>query len=665
MNYISQDKKNFFNKYEWCFFWIVIIVSIMFRWIDLEARPIHHDEAIHLIQGYYYFERPDTGFYKYDPMTHGPFLYHALKIVYQLLGYSTFAGRAFMAFIGSVFLFLPFIFRRYLKPTSVLFMTTLVGLSPSMIYWSRFVRSDLLMLSWWLLILIGVFLASPRWKAFFCILGLGLQICTKENSYVFYVMMIGYFVFEYVLACLLKDYDIKTTCFYKIYRNFRAYMGMYFFSLIVTCFVIYYFFSGGFRYFLTSPSIFETYFGTFLDGLYRKSVEYWTNMHGQERIKGPFLFQFYMIAWHDFFLVFCMLFEIFYLSKKKIWIAVTFFLSFCLALSLAIAHKSIGLSNSFIWDFFKLKNGYDFFGLCILPTYAVVVTVYHLLRKERGLAFFGYFATANLATYCYLGEKVPWLSVYPILSFIIYFSLLFNKMLCTPWKYLAEYFKISTMMIIIGIISFVLGIIFILESDNFQLKDNIDFALFGIVLCVISSFFRTKRFNLIYFIFVVFILYDLRVARIVNFQNAGSEFEVMSQVHTYKDLHNILNGIKRTISDGSLGYEPLMNVSGETNWPTVTYMVGYQQLKYSMNGYKVEDFKYIIEDQESSRREKKQDSVIKGKEDLYNSREIKTRCWWAPEYEKMTLKNFLNYAFNHVPWSGPGYFHATFHVRKQ
>ncbi len=664
MNQIDKKIDNFFTKYQWYFFAIIIVVSLAFRWIDLEARPIHHDESIHLIQGYYYFERPETGYYKYDPMTHGPFLYHALKVVYQILGYSTWAGRAFMALIGSLFLFLPLMFRKYLRPTTVLFLTTLIGLSPSMIYWSRFVRSDLLMLSWWLLILIGVFLASPKWKPFLCFLGIGLQICSKENSYVFYAMMVGYFFFEYALSYFIKDYNRKTTCLYKIYKNFMSHKMMYLISFFTTCLVIYYFFSGGFRYFIESPSLLEKYFGTFLDGLYRKSVKYWSDMHGQERIKGPFLFQFYMMAWHEFILVLCMLIHIIYLSRKKIWIACTFSAAFIISLVLALNFRSLNLEQSFIWNFFKLKNGFDFFGLFMLPTYAVVTTVYHLLRKERGLAFFAYFAGGNLATYCYLGEKVPWLSVYPILSFIIYYSLLFNQLLGTPWREKVKHFKLSTLLLIIGLTSFVLGIIFILESNDFQMKDNIDFVLFGLVLCIICSSFKAVRFDFIKFIFLVFIIYDLRIARIVNFQNAGSEFEIMSQVHTDKQLHNILNGIKETIKTNSLGYEPIMHVSGETNWPTVTYMVGFQQLKYGMDGHKIEDFKYIIEDQESTRREKKKESVIKGKEDLYNSRKIQTRCWWDPDYNIMNMKRFLNYAFNHVPWSGPGFYHAMIHVRK-
>ena len=110
---------------------------------------------------------------------------------------------------------------------------------------------------------------------------------------------------------------------------------------------------------------------------------------------------------------------------------------------------------------------------------------------------------------------------------------------------------------------------------------------------------------------------------------------------------------------------PIMYVKGETVWPVTTYMIGYQQLKYSMNGFKLEDFKYLIEDQESTRREKKEESLIKGREDEYYSTLIKTRCWWDPDYNKMTLKGFLNYSFNHIPWSGPGFFHAMLHIRKK
>lgn len=665
---MNSNKEKYFTKGQWVLYGTIVILALLFRGSGLEDRPIHHDEAIHLMQGYYCYawpeERPGEPCYKYDPMTHGPFLYHSLGVVYRLLGSSVFSGRAYMAFLGFIFVLLPFCFRKYLKPKTTLFLTMLIGLSPTMIYWSRFVRSDYLMLSWWCMILLGAVLAPPKWKSFFVILGLSLQVCTKENSYVFFAIMLGYLLFEYCF-CKFKDNSYKETCLYKIYKNFLSYKFMYLVSIGLSLFVMYYFFSSGFKYFLDSPSFFEKYFGTLLDGIYRKSFAYWLGLHGEERIKGPFLYQFYMMAWHEFFLVLVFLGHIVYLMKKAIWARYVFILSFLTSIVLALTHSYIGLTDTVIWNFFKLKNTYDFFGLCILPTYSVVVTIYHLLRNEKALAFFGYFASANMATYCYLGEKVPWLSVYPILAFMIYYALLFNEVLKSPFYDKAKEFSVALMMNIIGGISILLGIIFILQSENYKVLGNIDFIVFGIILCILASSFKEAKFNLIKFIFIVFFIYDIRVARIVNFQNAGSEREVFSQVHTSRELHNVLNGIKDTIDSYRLGYEPLMYVKGETEWPTVTYMIGYRQLKYSMAGHKLEDFKYLIEDQESTRKEKKQESIVKGHEDKYNSSLIKTRYWWAPDYDKMTLKAFLNYSFNHVPWSGPGYFHAMFHVRKE
>lgn len=672
----ASNVREYFTNKQWAFFIFILILSLVFRFVCLEDRPIHHDESIHLIQGYYYYERPDTGYYKYDPMTHGPFLYHALRYMYRLLGYSVFAGRSFIAIIGSIFVLMPFFFRKYLKPTTVLFMTMLIGLSPTMIYWSRFVRSDYLMLSWWIMILVGVVLANDKWKPILVTLGIALQLCTKENSYVFYVMMLGYLFFELAFSFITKD-DIKETLIYKAYKSVVCNKFRYVVGLAISFFVIYYFFSGGFRYFIEGKGFFEHWFGTFLDGTYRKSIEYWMRHHGMERIKGPFLFQFYMMAWHDFLLVLLLLAHIIYLLIKSVWTRFAFAIALLVAIILHVmncmyAQPGVNsLEGTAIWNFFKLKNSYDFYGLCILPVYAVVVTVYHLLNKEKMLAFFGYFAAGNMATYCYLGEKVPWLSVYPILAFMVYYGLLFDKVIsCETVMEKLKNFKLDVMMGIVGAVSIVLGIIFIIQSktpetNKFIFHDNVDFIIFGVVVGVLCTSFKNVKFNFVKFVFVAFFLYDLRVARIVNFQNAGNEFEVFSQVHTSKELHDILHGIIRTIDDYSLGYMPLMYVKGETNWPTVTYMIGHQQLKYSMDGYNFEDFKYIIEDQESTRQEKKEESIIKGREDQYFQNLIKTRCWWDPDFNKMTLKAFLNYAFNHIPWSGPGFYHAMLYVRRE
>ena len=71
-----------FSKKEWLIFGILIIAGLLLRWLELDARPIHHDDSLHGMYGIYYFDWPNERYYRYDPMLHGPLLYNLYPLVY-------------------------------------------------------------------------------------------------------------------------------------------------------------------------------------------------------------------------------------------------------------------------------------------------------------------------------------------------------------------------------------------------------------------------------------------------------------------------------------------------------------------------------------------------------------------------------------------------------
>src|SRR4029078_6194249 len=155
----------------------------------------------------YFYDFPDQNYYKYSPMLHGPLLYNLLRVVYSTVGYSDWGARSLITLIGSVFLFLPLIFRRFLTREIVIALTAFIALSPTIIYWSRFLREYFLVLSGWMLMFYGVLLAAPNRKALFVLVGLAIQFCTKENSYVTTALLFGYLVFE---GCYFRYYaDVR------------------------------------------------------------------------------------------------------------------------------------------------------------------------------------------------------------------------------------------------------------------------------------------------------------------------------------------------------------------------------------------------------------------------------------------------------------------------
>ncbi|MBA3644491.1 MAG: TIGR03663 family protein, partial [Chloroflexia bacterium] len=88
--------------------WILLIVAAAItRFWDLGSRALHHDETIHTYYswGLYSGEAP----YVHNPLSHGPFLFHANAVVYFLFGASDATSRFLPALAGVLLVALPWL----------------------------------------------------------------------------------------------------------------------------------------------------------------------------------------------------------------------------------------------------------------------------------------------------------------------------------------------------------------------------------------------------------------------------------------------------------------------------------------------------------------------------------------------------------------------------
>ena len=68
----------------------LVIFTVFTRFYQLDVRPFHHDESQYVKYSYDLYR--GLG-YKYDPMLHGPFLYHLNALIFILFGDSDFTAR--------------------------------------------------------------------------------------------------------------------------------------------------------------------------------------------------------------------------------------------------------------------------------------------------------------------------------------------------------------------------------------------------------------------------------------------------------------------------------------------------------------------------------------------------------------------------------------------
>jgi predicted membrane-bound mannosyltransferase len=170
----TKTSGSYFTGTEWAFYATIIVVGLILRWTLLDMRPYHHDESLHGMYGRYFYDFPNANFYKYDPMLHGPMLYNSMRFIYAMFGDSLWAARTPVCLMGSLFMLVPYLYRKHLKSATTLILTGVIAFSPTMVYWSRFLREDYWVISGMLFVLFGFTLAPRAWKPF--LVGLGITI---------------------------------------------------------------------------------------------------------------------------------------------------------------------------------------------------------------------------------------------------------------------------------------------------------------------------------------------------------------------------------------------------------------------------------------------------------------------------------------------------------
>ncbi len=166
--------------------WIaLLVVAAAMRLWGLDARTMSHDEALH---AYYSWQFYVGQGYLHNPLMHGPFLFHATALVYALFGASDATARLVPALFGVALVGLPYLLRRWLGRLGALVSGFMLLISPVMLFYSRYIRHDLPVLVWTLLMVVALFQFMATWdRRWFYggVLATVLAVCTKEVAFIF------------------------------------------------------------------------------------------------------------------------------------------------------------------------------------------------------------------------------------------------------------------------------------------------------------------------------------------------------------------------------------------------------------------------------------------------------------------------------------------------
>jgi predicted membrane-bound mannosyltransferase/DNA-binding beta-propeller fold protein YncE len=170
-----------------------ILLALVTRLWGLGARVMSHDESLHTQFSLQFF-RGDG--YNHTPLMHGPFLFHVTPLFYWLFGVSDFSARLPVALFGVVLVAMPYLLRGWLGKTGALFTSFFFLISPYITYYSRYIRHDIYVIVWALILFIATwhYLRQRKEKyLWWFAAGLALMYATKEVSFI-YTAIFGSFL---------------------------------------------------------------------------------------------------------------------------------------------------------------------------------------------------------------------------------------------------------------------------------------------------------------------------------------------------------------------------------------------------------------------------------------------------------------------------------------
>jgi uncharacterized protein (TIGR03663 family) len=560
---------------------VIICLGVVLRFLHLDAKPYHHDEAIFGMYAFYHYDNPATGFYKYIPMLNGPLLFHLQALLFKFFGASDYVGRLIPAFLGSVFILIPLYFKKSLNKNLLLFFVALMSFSPLFLYYSRFLRHEFLVISCYCLFLYFLLLDKSVLKFAAIPFLFWLHWCIKENVYVFVAIFLGFIFFDFIVQ--------KTQRSKSFIAQYFPLNGSQKWSYFVPGFLL------GLLVFYLLYSNFGVFNKGFTDGLYKESFTYWLNQHKIERIKGPFSIHFLMLNWYELmgFLTivaaFCFQVKSYYSKQQKLLL---FNVIFSLAVISFVFSESL-LKMDFLYSFLKLKISLDLFLCFFLLFIAVYHTLILQLKKLQIHSFLFYLFIAHFFTYSYLGEKVPWLALYPLFFGLIY--------ACHVFYYEATWEKFL----------------------DWRVNNTLKASTYLLILVSLFNLYSGIR---------------------TSFIRAANIEEFIIQVHPVDEYKNTLQNIMETTERKKSSQQTSVLLLDDSTWITTWY---FKEMKYNVQFDKMakplESHDIILSKDPNL-------AVL----DTHNKVEIDYSGWWVPDYKLMNLVSFYHYAITHKAWNVSG-----------
>lgn len=144
-----------FVKFDWekAAYIVLIVLAFVSRFWDMGARAMSHDESLHT---YFSYNLVMGKGFQHTPLMHGPLLFHLTALSYFLFGADDFTSRIPYALFGVLLVWMPYMFRHWLGRGGALVTAFLLLISPSTLYYARYIRQEGTIVVWTLLTVLTI-----------------------------------------------------------------------------------------------------------------------------------------------------------------------------------------------------------------------------------------------------------------------------------------------------------------------------------------------------------------------------------------------------------------------------------------------------------------------------------------------------------------------------
>jgi uncharacterized protein (TIGR03663 family) len=179
----------------------ITVLALAGRLLLLGDRVAHWDEGR---VAYWTLQYAQTGYFEYRPVVHGPFLFQVNEFLFSFVGSNDFVSRLPVAVVGGLLPASAWLFRERLKGAETVALAGLLALNPLLVYYSRFMRNDVLVAAFMFFALgfvVRAYDSGNGWYAVPAGLTMALGFTAKENAIVYLVCWFG-------AAALLLDHRL-------------------------------------------------------------------------------------------------------------------------------------------------------------------------------------------------------------------------------------------------------------------------------------------------------------------------------------------------------------------------------------------------------------------------------------------------------------------------